>query len=449
MKYSRFFALCLLLSLAVSFLILTPNAYAEAQGANLLVTRLDDPAPNGCAPSDCSLREAVIASNLTAGTDVISITIPGTIELSIVGADENSAATGDLDLIDDVYILGQGAEVTIVDANGIDRVFDYISVAQHHDPNVTPNGVPNSIEDMTITGGEVIADTEVIGGGVRVGNGRDTGLFGVVVRNNTGSSDSWQLGGGVGNNGGSLVLYNSAVINNSAQNAAGVANLAGTLRIVNSTISGNSAGGAVGGVLNIAFTSDVTATLIISDSTIAYNVELSPDGSGAGLDTTAVAGTAIASISNSIVANNSGEAQCFFGGSGVGTMTSAGYNLSSDASCNFTAGSDLQDSDPLLGALVQEDGTYYHALSNGSPALDSGSAFLNVDQRGLTRPVDLPGIPNSSDGSDRGAIEMEAEPPTAVALAHLSVIGSDGFTRGAIAIVALAALGILIALRRR
>ena len=26
-------------------------------------TRTDDPAPNGCKPKDCSLREAVIASN--------------------------------------------------------------------------------------------------------------------------------------------------------------------------------------------------------------------------------------------------------------------------------------------------------------------------------------------------------------------------------------------------
>jgi hypothetical protein len=46
-------------------------------------TRFDDPLPDGCAPSDCSLREAVMAANGSAGSTitlaagVYSLTIPG------------------------------------------------------------------------------------------------------------------------------------------------------------------------------------------------------------------------------------------------------------------------------------------------------------------------------------------------------------------------------------
>src|SRR5262249_48252217 len=40
----------------------------------LVVTREDDPSPNGCAPADCSLREAILA--LTPG-QTIAFDIPG------------------------------------------------------------------------------------------------------------------------------------------------------------------------------------------------------------------------------------------------------------------------------------------------------------------------------------------------------------------------------------
>ena len=41
--------------------------------ATFNVTRTDDPTPNGCAQSDCSLREAVIDANQTVQADVIML----------------------------------------------------------------------------------------------------------------------------------------------------------------------------------------------------------------------------------------------------------------------------------------------------------------------------------------------------------------------------------------
>ncbi len=49
--------------------LLAPLSVAHA--ATITVTRTDDPAPDGCLPSDCSLREAVLAANATVAHDTI------------------------------------------------------------------------------------------------------------------------------------------------------------------------------------------------------------------------------------------------------------------------------------------------------------------------------------------------------------------------------------------
>jgi hypothetical protein len=41
--------------------------------------------------------------------------------------------------------------------------------------------------------------------------------------------------------------------------------------------------------------------------------------------------------------------------------------------------------------------------------IDKGNAFgLSTDQRGVLRPIDFPAIPNAGDGSDIGAVELQA-----------------------------------------
>ncbi|MBI4259551.1 MAG: CSLREA domain-containing protein, partial [Actinobacteria bacterium] len=80
-------------------------------------TRTDDPAPDGCAPEDCSLREAVIAANQDPAADTIQVPA-GTYDLTIAGAGEDASATGDLDMTLNVTITGDGPDATIVDAGG-------------------------------------------------------------------------------------------------------------------------------------------------------------------------------------------------------------------------------------------------------------------------------------------------------------------------------------------
>jgi hypothetical protein len=66
--------------------------------------------------------------------------------------------------------------------------------------------------------------------------------------------------------------------------------------------------------------------------------------------------------------------------------------------------------DPLLGPLQDNGGpTNTMAPASGSPVIDKGSAFgLTADQRGLPRPSDFGSIANAGDGSDIGAVELQA-----------------------------------------
>ena len=71
-----------------------------------------------------------------------------------------------------------------------------------------------------------------------------------------------------------------------------------------------------------------------------------------------------------------------------GTVTSLGYNLSSDDGGEFLTGpGDQINTDPLLGPLQDNGGpTFTHELLPGSPAIDAGDPNFTpppfFDQRG-------------------------------------------------------------------
>jgi hypothetical protein len=88
-----------------------------------------------------------------------------------------------------------------------------------------------------------------------------------------------------------------------------------------------------------------------------------------------------------------------------GTITDAGYNMSSDGSANFNSGTSFNFTDPLLGPLADNGGpTLTMALSLNSPAVDFGTSIgaPQTDQRGFPRPAGL--------GFDMGAFELVASP---------------------------------------
>ncbi len=92
---------------------LEPATVMVAPNANFAVTKTAD-SNDGACNADCSLREAVIAANTAAGADSISFNVNGTFQLTIAGANENAAATGDLDITQALTITGNGTGNTII-----------------------------------------------------------------------------------------------------------------------------------------------------------------------------------------------------------------------------------------------------------------------------------------------------------------------------------------------
>src|SRR3990172_4426909 len=109
-------------------LVLSETSSNSARAADFTVDstldRVDaNPGDGRCATAAgaCTLRAAVQETNAAAGHD--TITLPADVYvLNKEGTDEDAAATGDLDITDDVTITGAGAEMTVIDGAASDRV---------------------------------------------------------------------------------------------------------------------------------------------------------------------------------------------------------------------------------------------------------------------------------------------------------------------------------------
>ena len=206
--------------------------------------------------------------------------------------------------------------------------------------------------------------------------------------------------GGAICNGGTLTITGSTFNTNQSQGNNGgyggaIYTYAGTLSVTNSTFYLNSATTGGGAIYSQG------GTVQISNSTFGINAATSGGGGGA----LSNAGGSFL-IQNSIVANTG------YGGNCAGTITSDGYNLASDSSCNFSGPGDLNGANPRLGALRSNGGpTQTMALQKTSPALDAGNPggcrdfagnLLTTDQRGLPRPGG-----GEANGCDMGAYESQ------------------------------------------
>jgi CSLREA domain-containing protein len=352
---------------ALACIGLAAFAAAAASAAVYIPTKTADSAGLTCDPSDCSLREAILAANANPGDDVILLHA-GVYILTISG-NEDLGAAGDLDIQGDLVLIGDGAGRTIVDGNGIDRIFDI------------PGGVTADISDLTLRNGRVAAS-----GGAVLNQGRLT-LTRALLAGNSASGD----GGAIATNGSNSELHLSAstIASNTSQAKGGAIAVGGMVEIANVTISGNQAN--LGGGLYVF--SDARATA--NNLTIAGNNAAS-QGGGVLAESSAFIGIP-PTITNSILAGNSArtDPDC------SGPVNSA-YDLFGAATAGcvlpLTGSHDLIGVELRLGPLAENGGpTPTRALLAGSPAIDAASpappgsadACVATDQRGAARPGGL------------------------------------------------------------
>ncbi|MGI8788254.1 MAG: choice-of-anchor Q domain-containing protein, partial [Pyrinomonadaceae bacterium] len=349
-----------------------------------------------CPGATCTLRQAIAtaAAGDTIDFDMTMVTSPITLASEIA---VNKHLT----------IYGPGANVLTISGNNAVRVFNITS------GNVTLSG-------LTIANGNAPDGTGLTGGGGILNSSIGT----VTISNCTisGNKATFGYGGGVQNNSttgtlnitGSTINSNSATYDSNTGNGGsggGIFNNSGVLNVTNSTIYGNVAPNSGGGIYN-----GFSGTLNVTNCTLNGNNA----GQGGG-----IINNNTANVKNSIIAGNIGNV----GQDADGAFNSQGYNLIGISDPNYTigftnginndqVGSPAAPIDPRLGPLQYNGGTTQTmALLAGSPAIDKGSAANNpatgqpiiTDQRGFTRPVDNPSIPNApgGDGSDIGAFEVQ------------------------------------------
>ena len=325
-----------------------------------------------------SLRQAILDANANPGGDSIVF------DSGVIGT--ITLTSGELLITECLFINGPGANILAVNGNAASRVFDISS------------GIDVTISGLTITNG-----------------------------------NAGDFGGGIFNNGATLTITDSTLSGNSAGSGGGIFNDErsgiATLQITNSTLSGNSAvGSSGGGIYNFGGAATIT------NSTLSGN----SGGSGGGIFNDGSAGSATFEIGNTILKTGAAGENIF---NNSGTVTSDGYNLSSDNGGGFlTATGDQINTDPLLGPLQDNGGpTFTHALLVGSPAIDTGKDLSGTgqDQRGSVRPFDLACIPNASggDGSDIGAYEVQNTAPTISAASGVTRQQDAGVSNSSIATV--------------
>ena len=348
----------------------------SAQAVTITVTNTND---NGTG----SLRQALADAH---DGDTIDFGVTGTITLT----------TGGLPVNKSISINGPGSDHLTVDGNHASGVFQV----------QLDGGGATTIAGLTITNGNANR-----GGGISNVSSMLT-VSNCTISGNS-APDVFGVGGGISNDvafsNATLEILNCTISGNSAgDNGGGIYNYGGsntaTLKVLNSTISGNSAHFYGGGIFNIsAYGGSAPADVL--NCTLSGN---SAGRFGGGIyNNSAVDGSSPLEILHSTFSDNS----AFQGPSGgianfsatlqlgstilnassisnsSGTITSLGYNLSSDDGAGFlTATGDQINTTPMLGPLQDNGGlTFTHALLTGSPAMDAGDP--NFDPNAFNPPM--------------------------------------------------------------
>ena len=357
-------------------------------GPTFTVTTADDSANDGaCTADHCTLREAIVAANQTAGANAIRFAIGERQTILLTAAlpaanDANGALTidGETHTVtvsgNNAYRAFQAASAAHLTLENLTIVYGKDTNAECLDGNSCGGGLKvNTGAVVTLTHSAILTSSAEMGGGI-YSDGT------LIIQNSTIAGNATETEGGGIDNGGALLIENSTLSGNTAQQYGGAIFNRGVLTLTNSTLSGNIANGACslyggGGAIDQWGSG---ASAVIVNSTIVGNTSANPNEARSGIWLE----NGVLTLRNSIVANNNGGYNFVWSG---GTFTSEGYNLSNAWNGLTIDATDLT-TDPLLGTLADNGGeTQTRALLLNSPAIDAGDPANcpATDQRGLPR----------------------------------------------------------------
>jgi CSLREA domain-containing protein len=396
----------------------------------------------------CTLRAAIQEANASLGSDTITLPAANYL-LTRTGSPDDNAFRGDLDVTDQLSIIGESASNTIINGNSVgERIFHHLgpgftlqnlTVRNGAAGSSDGGGIFNSVGDLNMYNSLITNNSSQDGGGIFNASGS------VYIENSIVSENIVEdSGGGIRSFEGDLILVNSRVTGNTADRGGGIANYGGDARVENSSIDNNTASLFAGGVLafygvsagSVKFINTTISSNrsngsgggIVIDSTsvelfnvtIAHNIadaDNNDSAQGGGIDFFNTIGTV--TLQNTILANNSHRIlllPTFAPDDCKGTLISADYNLVEELDgCTLTGTTTntWTGIDPLLGPLADNGGAApTHALMPGSPAIERGNpggcknhlnGDLLTDQRGFRRPAD--GDQNGWAVCDIGAFE--------------------------------------------
>lgn len=326
----------LLRTLALALAALFLFGAGSAAAATYTVTRTDDPVPGPCEPSDCSLREALMAANGTTAVDDV-VQVPASASPYLLQYEMLY-----LPISDEVEVRGAGANTTVVKGDGEESIFGIGTVKA-------------TVSGLTLTGGQAA-----------IQNQGELTVRGVAIEGN-----EWNGGtAGIISNGPLTVESSFLGFNRTNSVTAGVIFSNAPVTVINSTIAHNTSKEGLGAI------SANSSVSLVNSAVVSNRSETAPAAAVGGMPLT---------VRNGVFADNrdsTGLLNC----TSAGPLTSFGGNVSDDGSCG-TGATDKPNVNPLLGTLAPHGGTTpVYELLAGSPAIDAAQQCPAVDQRGVARP---------------------------------------------------------------
>ncbi|MGA9397906.1 MAG: right-handed parallel beta-helix repeat-containing protein [Anaerolineaceae bacterium] len=338
-------------------------------------------------------------------------------DLSIIGGtqiDDNSACHGG-----GIIVLNSSAKLVDIDSSVISGntarcelgggiliasfatvTIDLTTISSNHALRgggyAQSSNTSSTLTGLTITGniidtggtgaaGMEIYGTATISGSTVSSNSAPTGIGGIRLKSTSIfnmtdsaiiSNDGYAAGGLLVEDNVSALLQRIEITSNTSTNGGGISvTNYGNIDLENVTIADNDAGHYGGGLyLQSNDSADLDHVTIANNTGILHG------------DAVYIGDNGNWSSKNSIFYYFADGDVCYY--AGLFTRSSGGHNIISDNSCGLTAGTDLPDTDPLLGELDFYESKFQSIPPlYGSPAIDGAitSDPVTTDQRGMPR----------------------------------------------------------------